>query len=239
MPRSEAAAAGETHRRMARTTSRSTKGILRLPMICSRSCPFPATSTQSPASAHFESPADGFAPVGFDDRRMVHGSQPETISRMICSGSSDRGLSLVKIARSASLAARPMQRPLAAVAVAAGSHRADHAAASQPLERSDAAPQGVFRVGVVDEHVERLSAFDPLQPAGNEPQGFDTRFDFGERNIEPFHGGGGRQAIGNIVPADERRGDFDRFGSAMQAEPCAAKRSSRIVAQMCAGRSRP
>ena len=121
--------------RMARTTSRSTKGILRLPMICSRSCPFPATRTQSPGSALSEGPADGFATIGLDDGRRVHRTAAGNdftndlfgiFGPRIVAGDN----------RQIGRAGGPAdQRTLAPIAVAAGSDRADHAASSQSLER--------------------------------------------------------------------------------------------------------
>ncbi len=156
-----------------------------------------------------EGPADGFAPVGFDNGGVVHATiagHDLTNDLFGIFGSRIVAGDDRQVGRTGG---PPDQRPLAAVAVAAGSHRADHAASSQPLERSDTATQGVFRVCVVDEHVERLAAFDPLEPSRHEPQGLDAGFDLVERDIEAFHRRGGRQAFGNIVSADERRGDFD------------------------------
>ena len=87
------------------------------------------------------------------------------ISRMIASGSSERGLSLVTIATSASSDGDPAhERALAAVAVAAAAEDAEHARRGAMLARgAQDVLQRVGRVRVVDDDREVLALVDRLE----------------------------------------------------------------------------
>ena len=96
---------------------------------------------------------------------------PARTSAMIASGSSERGLSEVTIARSEPLGAGPAHlRPLVAVAVAAGAEDRDHPALGQPPGGAEDVVERVGRVGVVDEHGEVLALVDRLEAAGHPPR---------------------------------------------------------------------
>ena len=90
---------------------------------------------------------------------------------MIASGSSERGLSEVTI-RPVRQPRRDLahQRPLAAVAVAAGAEHADHAVCLRSVaRRAQHVLERVGRVGVVDEHGEVLALLDRLEATGTRP----------------------------------------------------------------------
>ena len=124
-----------------RATVTSSNGSLRPPSNswpCS--WPLPAITTMSPGRGELDRAADRGAPVDLEldvppSRARRH------LASTIASGSSERGLSEVMIARSASRAADlPHQRALAAVAVAA---RAEHAR-SRARRRSPAPTRSTF-----------------------------------------------------------------------------------------------
>ena len=97
---------------------------------------------------------------------------------MIASGSSLRGLSDVTITRSARcLGDRAHQRPLAAVAVAAGAEHADHAAVAELARRLQDGVERVRRVRVVDDDRERLALVDRLEAARARPSSPNARRD--------------------------------------------------------------
>ena len=92
---------------------------------------------------------------------------PPKISSMIASGGSERGLSEVTIATSASRAAiSPISGRFAAVAVAAGAEHDDHAAVGQLARRREHVLERAGLVRVVDEHRERAA---PRRPPGSAP----------------------------------------------------------------------
>ena len=87
---------------------------------------------------------------------------------MIACGSSLRGLSEVTIDDVGELGRDAAhQRPLAAVAVAAGADDADDAAARQPARGMQHVLERVRLVRVVDDHRERLPLLDGLEAPGH------------------------------------------------------------------------
>ena len=106
-------------RSASRATSRSSKGTFPEASSCSGSAPRPAITTMSPARGLGERQLDRGAAVELHARAAER--RPPRLPRRSRPGASERGLSEVRIARSASSrddAAH--QRPLAAIAVAAG-----------------------------------------------------------------------------------------------------------------------
>ena len=121
-------------RSSSRATSRSSKGILR-PSSNSWPCswPLPAITTVSPGSARARRRARSRRAGRARTSTPPPSPAPARTSAMIASGSSERGLSEVTIARSEPLGAGPPHlRPLVAVAVAAGAEDRDHPALGQP-----------------------------------------------------------------------------------------------------------
>ncbi len=99
-------------------------------------------------------------------RRACSAGTPATISSMMASGSSVRGLSEVTNTRSARRAPMaPMSGPLAAVAVAAATEHDQHAPAGEVARRQQRVLQRVGRVRVVHDHGERLPGAHRLEPA--------------------------------------------------------------------------
>ena len=95
-------------------------------------------------------------------------ARPTATSAAIAAGSSERGLSEVRIARSASSADDPPhQRPLAAVAVAAGAEDDREPAVAEPAGGADHVLERVGSVGIVDDHREGLACVDRLEAAGH------------------------------------------------------------------------
>ena len=117
-------------RARSRATSRSSKGTLPAASSCSGSAPRPAITTTSPGRA---SPSAS----SIARRRSSSSSTPPAARRprprrRSPPGPRERGLSEVRIARSASAATTlPHQRPLAAVAVAAGAEDDGHPALAE------------------------------------------------------------------------------------------------------------
>ena len=92
---------------MQREELRASKWCAVVPMICSVSCPLPAISTQSPGSACSSAQRMARCRSTSTCGGCGHPVHPARMSRRICSGSSERGLSLVTMARSARADACP------------------------------------------------------------------------------------------------------------------------------------
>ena len=155
-------------RSSSRATSRSSKGILRPPSNswpCS--WPLPAITTVSPGSAAAQRQRDRRPPVGLDlDLAAPPAPIPARISAMIASGSSERGLSEVTTARSASRAAispicgrlsRSRSPPQPKTQIS-------RRPAGELAGRDEHVLERVGRVRVVDEDRERLALVDRLEP---------------------------------------------------------------------------
>ena len=136
-----------------RRTTRSSKGTTTPADSCPCSCPLPATTSTSPGRARLTAASMARARSGSTSTR-----EPAGISRCIASrisaGSSDRGLSLVKIARSApQRRGLPHQRSLVAVAISPAAQHDKHSRAAI-RQRSRVSQHGGHRTGrvrVVDE----------------------------------------------------------------------------------------
>ena len=104
-------------------------------------------------------------------RRATMPRTPSSTCRMMPTGSSERGLSLVITAASAyARDGCAHQRPLVGIAVAAAPEHRDHAARGDVLDRKQRLLKRVRRVGVVDDDRERLARTRPARddpaPAG-------------------------------------------------------------------------
>ena len=188
----------------------------RSPMIWLVSCPLPASSTQSPGLAAAR--AQWMAATRSRITRAAAGSsKPSRISSAIACGSSLRGLSLVIDRQVGALLDGPAhQRPLLAVAVAAGAEDADQPPAGRLPQRLQAGGQGVGRVGEIDEHPERLAALDPLEPAPHAVDGLQAADHRGQVDaVGQAHGRGG-QAVVDVVPADHPRLHRHRLAAGRQ-----------------------
>ena len=105
-------------------------------------------------------------PVGLDDERAAALRAPGSISAMIASGSSERGLSRgddrqVGVRRGR----RAHQGTLRAVAIPPASEHDDQATGRQRARRAQHASDAIRRVCVVHDHQEVLPRLDGLHPA--------------------------------------------------------------------------
>ena len=125
---------------------------------------------------------------------------------MIASGSSERGLSEVTIARSEPLGAGPAHlRPLVAVAVAAGAEDRDHPALGQPAGGAEDVVERVGRVGVVDEDGEVLALVDRLEAARNTPRPGQARGGLVRVDFHRDRGGEGAERVGDVEVTGHQR----------------------------------
>ena len=133
---------------------------------------------------------------------------------MIASGSSERGLSDVTIATSASSRCDPPhQRPLAAIAVAAGAEDDDHTPVAEVARRAQHRRERVGRVRVVDDDRERLPLVDRLEAPGDARHGRDA---FRDRVLVDVEQQPGRDRAEHVLDVEEtaqRRLDVDPAGS--------------------------
>ena len=157
--------------RAAAVTSASSNGSTAPPTYCPVSCPLPATSTTSPFPARPAARSIAAARSGsmITRARSPCGtpSTPCSISPRIASGSSERGLSLVKIGHVGQPGGgRAHQRALAPVPVAAAAEHHDQFAAGHLAQRGQHGLDRAGLVRVVDERVRPQAAAgmrDPLQ----------------------------------------------------------------------------
>ena len=187
-------------------------GARRPPISWPCSCPLPAITTTSPASA--SSIARG-SPSAGRDRSPRRGRRPGARPAMIASGSSLRGLSEVTTTTSARSTRDPAhQRPLAAVAVAARAEDDDHAA--PPRARAPAASavvERLRRVRVVDEDGERLSLVDRLEASRHAADGGDAGRDLVRRRGRAAGRRDGAEHVLDVEQAAQRRLQVDACGA--------------------------
>ena len=97
------------------------------------------------------------------------------------------------------------QRPLLAIALAAGAEHANQPPGGHLPQRLQHAGQRVGRVGEIDKHAERLAALDPFQPARHVADRFQPANDRGQFDAVGQSDGGRRQAVVDVVRADHLR----------------------------------
>ena len=140
--------------------ARSSNGTLRPASSISVSAPLPAITTTSPGRASASA-------VSIAARRSsTISSRPAATSAAIAAGSSERGLSVVTIARSASCGGDLV--PSAAASRGRGRRRRRRRRSAPLAELARGAQHVLERVGrvrVVDDHRERLPRVDRLEPA--------------------------------------------------------------------------
>ena len=110
------------------------------------------------------------------------------------------------------------QRALTPVAVATGAENADQPAVDDLAQRSQRAAECVRRMGVVDEHSERLPAFQPLEPAGHVLDGLQPADDRGQVDPVGQPHRGGDQAVVYVVRADHLRPHRHHLAAGHQQE---------------------
>src|SRR6185437_5060467 len=101
------------------------------------------------------------------------------------------------------------QRALAAVAVAAAAEDADHAALRQVARRAEDVLERIGRVGVVDEHGERLPLVDRLEAPGYSAQFPDAVGDRVVRDLQQACRGDRAEHVLDVEAAAQSRLELD------------------------------
>ena len=164
---------------------------------------------------------------------------------MIATGSSERGLSEVTTARSASSAAdRAHQRPLLAVAVAAAAEDADQppVRGGELAGRDEHVLERVRGVRVVDQDRERLALVDRLEPARHRLGVGECRGGVVEVDPERAAGGDRAERVRDVEPARAAAADLDapvRRRADVNRDPEASKLDVEARAGRRARRRRP
>ena len=176
-PGGSAGRAGRWPAIAAAATSRSSKGMHRgrrctgrahAPCLPPRPRP-PCRPSRRPGRSPRPGPAR-LSPAPAPARGTV--STPASISASIASGSSERGLSLVRIATSARRAdGGAHQRPLGPVPVTAAAQHDAQAAAGDRAQRAQHRFHRAWLVRIVHQQGEILARLDPLQAAGHSRAG--------------------------------------------------------------------
>ena len=157
--------------------------------------PCPATTTTSPASASCSASRIAARRSGSITNAPPPSFAPGSISAMIASGSSDRGLSVVTTLRSAfAVAAAPIGERFARSRSPPQPNTTDQATGRQRARRAQHASDAIRRVCVVHHHQEILTGLDRLHPAGNLPERRETPPDRVVVDAERARGGGGAPA---------------------------------------------
>ena len=167
------------------TSARSCQGAGPVGPMIERSWPLPANRTTSPGRACSSAAAMAARRSGIRNRsrpwRLPAASAPRPIASMIASRSSPRGSSSVTItSRQRSPAMLAHHRALVAVALPCRAEDRDQPAAAGRRDRREQVEDRVERgraMGVVDDHGERLAAFDPLHPARDPGHALEARAD--------------------------------------------------------------
>ena len=171
----------------------------------------PAITTTSPSSASATARVDRASPIGVDldieARSLEHVlDDRERLLGARIVGGHDRDVREIRC----DLA---HQRPLAAVAVAAGTEDDDHAPLPELTRRSQNRGERVGRVRVVDEHGERLALVDRLEATRDTSDVRDSLCDRVLVEIEQQPCSDGTEDVLDVEPAAEPCLDVDARGA--------------------------